>query len=344
MRPGFLARTVLFLAAAAWALACAAPVAADPPVLQRAPTRTANLGAAPRVTLENGSCWIEAQHLVAPGSGDPADLPPEPLIEVPANGAPVDWTAPSDGCWFLTLLQLRQDEVKDGRAPRFDRVFEADSRCLRFVVVLANPTGKVPQELLDAADLVAAGRLPEARKALESLPAKPDPGPDVRLAAQRCLWIVQWLQQKRDTDLERAIRYRSEGRLAEARNLLRELLAASPTHAEGQSELGAVLLELDDPAGALPALEKSLELEPRADTAFNLAVARFRLRKWDDAWAACDLCLKWSGEGTRLLERAAVLGLRIAKGLDEARPEAYREIARWAAGTDAGKEAAGQLK
>lgn len=145
--------------------------------------------------------------------------------------------------------------------------------------------------------------------------------------------------------LDDAARLRSAGDLEGARAALEAVLAAGES-AEARAELGAVLLELERPEAAEAELARALEAEPLADTAFNLAIARYRQKNWAGAWSACGLCLKWAEKGSRLQERAAELGYAAARRLEEreAREEAYREIARWAPETEWGKQAAGELK
>ncbi len=148
-----------------------------------------------------------------------------------------------------------------------------------------------------------------------------------------------------DPVLEDAAKLRHGGDLNGARARLEEALKSGES-AEVRAELGSVLLEMGQPADAEPHLSVALDLQPAADTAFNLAIARFRLKAWDGAWSACLLCLKWSEKGSRLQERAAEIGYAIAKRLEERvdREAAYAEIARWAPETDGGREAAAEIK
>ncbi|MCC6738571.1 MAG: hypothetical protein IT452_05965 [Planctomycetia bacterium] len=145
--------------------------------------------------------------------------------------------------------------------------------------------------------------------------------------------------------LVEAARLRSAGDLKGARAALEAVLADGES-AEARAELGAVLLELDRPEAAEAELARALEAEPRADTAFNLAIARYRQKNWAGAWFACGLCLKWAEKGSRLQERAAEIGYAIARRLDgwEAKKPVYEEIAKWAPDTEAGKKAAGELR
>ncbi|MBI2921907.1 MAG: tetratricopeptide repeat protein [Planctomycetes bacterium] len=131
----------------------------------------------------------------------------------------------------------------------------------------------------------------------------------------------------------------SEGKWRQAEAVLRLAAEADPSSAEAQADLGHARIELGDFDGAELALTESIRLDPQADAMFNLAVARTRLEKYGEAWKAAKLALKWAGEGTRLLERAANLALELAPRLDEPR-EAWVEVDRWAPGTAAGRKAA----
>ncbi|MEK7466926.1 MAG: hypothetical protein AAB074_05870 [Planctomycetota bacterium] len=148
------------------------------------------------------------------------------------------------------------------------------------------------------------------------------------------------------TALEEAVARRHSGDSAGARRVLEAAVEAGDGTAEVRAELGSVLLDLDEPGLAERHLAWALENEPGADTAFNLAIARYRLKNWEDAWKACSLCLKWSGKGSRLQERAAEIGVAIAARLDERerRLQVYAEVAKWAAETEGGKAAAKELK
>jgi tetratricopeptide (TPR) repeat protein len=146
--------------------------------------------------------------------------------------------------------------------------------------------------------------------------------------------------------LEQAVALRHAGDLDGARRILDRAGQSGEATPEVRAELGAVLLELDEPGLAANELSRALESEPRADTAFNLSIARYRLKQWEEAWKACNLCLKWGEAGSRLQERAAEIGVAIAARLEERerREEVYAEIAKWAGETEGGKRAAEELK
>ncbi|KAF0246994.1 MAG: hypothetical protein FD180_217 [Planctomycetota bacterium] len=131
-----------------------------------------------------------------------------------------------------------------------------------------------------------------------------------------------------------------------ASGLLEKAAALDPGDAETLATWGVALLELSNHESAALRLQESLRLDPVADTALNLAIARFRLKEWDKAWAACQLVLRWSESESRLKERAAEIGVAIAARLEERkrRLEVYGEIVKWAGETEGGKEAAKELK
>lgn len=115
--------------------------------------------------------------------------------------------------------------------------------------------------------------------------------------------------------------------------------------ADATASRGSCLVYLSRHEEAEAVLARALETIHAPDIAFNLSIARFHLRKWEDAWRACDLCLKWAVKGSRLQERAAEIGEAIAWRLDrKAELEAYGEIAKWAPGTEAGERAAKKAK
>ena len=146
-----------------------------------------------------------------------------------------------------------------------------------------------------------------------------------------------------DGVLSRARFLMNEGKWREAEAVLRMVLEADPESAEALAAAGHARIELGDFDGAELALAESIRLDPQADAMFNLAVARTRLKKYEEAWKSTRLALKWAGAGTRLLERAAELGLELAPRLDEPR-EAWEEVVRWAPETAAGKKAAELLR
>lgn len=149
-----------------------------------------------------------------------------------------------------------------------------------------------------------------------------------------------------DSLMREALEQRHAGNLVRAEELICEAQRCATSEGEFRQmfrEHGAVLLELGEYERAELLLSWALSGDPAADTAFDLAIARFHLKKWDEAWKACDLCLKWAGEGSRLKERAAEIGMAIAGKLEDG-TEAYREIAKWAAETESGKGAAEKLK
>lgn len=141
---------------------------------------------------------------------------------------------------------------------------------------------------------------------------------------------------KAEETLLEAARLRHEDRLKEAAEALEGLLKDAPDQAEALAELGSLLIELERFEEAVERLESALALEPRADTAFNLAIARSQLGRDEGARDALLLALRWAGAGTRLLERVAEFALEIAERVEDG-SAVEGEVLLWAGETPAGK-------
>ena len=76
-------------------------------------------------------------------------------------------------------------------------------------------------------------------------------------------------------------------RWAEARSAYLQALALNPKHAKAQHNLGTVLQQTGDIAGAIAALERSIELAPAAVAHSNLAAALAIAGDLDAAEAIC---------------------------------------------------------
>lgn len=146
--------------------------------------------------------------------------------------------------------------------------------------------------------------------------------------------------------IEQALSALASGDAASAARICADAAVQDPEGGELHACWGRALLELERWNEAERVLEIAVKAQPAADTAFNLAIARYRQKKWAEAWSACNLCLKWSEKGSRLQDRAAEIGYAIARRLEERRDreEAYAEIAKWAPETDGGREAAEELE
>ncbi|NUN49365.1 MAG: tetratricopeptide repeat protein [Candidatus Brocadiae bacterium] len=139
-------------------------------------------------------------------------------------------------------------------------------------------------------------------------------------------------------DATEGLRALHAGNPEKAARLLEAAAEEAPDDADLHASWGVALLETGEWDRAAEVLRTSLRLRPEPDVAFNLAIAEFRRGDLPRSWSAVSLALRWAGEG-RLLERAAELGLAVARRLDDPEP-ALREIVLWAPGTDAAAEAA----
>jgi Flp pilus assembly protein TadD len=73
------------------------------------------------------------------------------------------------------------------------------------------------------------------------------------------------------------------GRLAEAEQIYRQVLAAMPRHAEAMHAVGALALQVGQPAAAEPLLRQSIALKPSADFQLTLAHALLALHRAPEA-------------------------------------------------------------
>ncbi|MDX1487198.1 MAG: tetratricopeptide repeat protein, partial [Acidiferrobacterales bacterium] len=76
------------------------------------------------------------------------------------------------------------------------------------------------------------------------------------------------------SELEQALAHQKAGRLTEAEEIYRLLLAAEPDHAEALHGLGVLCLQQHDPATAIDLIGRALKLKPNyLQAQCNLALA-----------------------------------------------------------------------
>ena len=268
-----------------------------------------------------------------PLAGRSADKP-DPEMKMSYDGSLL-WTAPGDGVYELLISSHPRNRS-------VTTMMEVDP--MESVIVFIDSERRLPESLYVGLSLLSSGRPFAAVDALHKA-RKPVKGFGIEEGIDKLVEsiLARWPGVKvlMEAELEH-----HAGNLAASARLLLASIAENPELGETHAMLGQVLLEQERVAEAEPVLATALKLEPSADTAFNLAIARYRLKNWDDAWKACALCLKWSESGSRLQERAAEIGVAIAARLEEReqRLEVYSVIVKWAGETEGGKVAAKELE
>ena len=116
------------------------------------------------------------------------------------------------------------------------------------------------------------------------------------------------------------------GRLAEAEQIYRQVLAAMPRHAEALHALGALALQSGQPAVAETLLNQAIALKPSADFQVTLANVLLRLNRPDDAARMARQILRARPQNA---EAHQVLGHALSDaGQPEQALEAYRTALR----------------
>jgi Flp pilus assembly protein TadD len=116
------------------------------------------------------------------------------------------------------------------------------------------------------------------------------------------------------------------GRLAEAEQIYRQVLAAMPRHAEALHALGALALQSGQPAVAESLLNQAVALKPSADFQIALANALLALNRPEDAATTVRLVLRARPQNA---EAHQVLGHALSDaGQPEQALEVYREALR----------------
>jgi tetratricopeptide (TPR) repeat protein len=96
-----------------------------------------------------------------------------------------------------------------------------------------------------------------------------------------------------DAYFQSGVRLHGSGRLQEAEQVYRQILAAAPGHAESLHMLGVIALQCGQPQPALSCIEQAIAIKPSvAMFHVNRAAALLALRRLDDALAACRTALR----------------------------------------------------
>jgi len=89
------------------------------------------------------------------------------------------------------------------------------------------------------------------------------------------------------------LRLHRAGRLQEAEQVYRQVLAASPAHADSLHMLGVIATQCGQPEAALSCFDRAIALKPSiAIFHVNRAAALLPLRQLDAALAACQKALR----------------------------------------------------
>jgi Flp pilus assembly protein TadD len=132
--------------------------------------------------------------------------------------------------------------------------------------------------------------------------------------------------QQIDTVFRQGQQLHAAGRLAEAEQIYRQVIAAMPRHADALHALGALALQAGQPAVAETLLSQAIGLKPAADFQLTRAHALLALRRPEDAAQAARLVLRGRPQSA---EAHQVLGHALA---DSSRPDqaidAYRTALR----------------
>ena len=123
------------------------------------------------------------------------------------------------------------------------------------------------------------------------------------------------------------VRLHGAGRLAEAEQVYRQVLAESPRHADSLHMLGVIASQCGQPQAALACIDQAIAIKPAAAVFHvNRAAALLALRRWDAALTACQAALRLQ---RNLAEACQVMGHVLS---DLGRPEealaAYRDAQR----------------
>lgn len=123
------------------------------------------------------------------------------------------------------------------------------------------------------------------------------------------------------------VRLHGAGRLAEAEQVYRRVLAEAPRHADSLHMLGVIASQCGQPEAAVGCIEQAIAIKPStAVFHVNRAAALLALRRLDDALAACQAALRLQRNSA---EAYQVMGHVLS---DLARPEealaAYRDALR----------------
>ena len=89
------------------------------------------------------------------------------------------------------------------------------------------------------------------------------------------------------------VRLQGAGRLAEAEQVYRQVLAAAPGHADSLHMLGVIASQCGQPQAAVACIDQAIAIKPSAAMFHvNRAAALLALRQLDAALAACQAALR----------------------------------------------------
>jgi tetratricopeptide (TPR) repeat protein len=122
-------------------------------------------------------------------------------------------------------------------------------------------------------------------------------------------------------------RLHGAGRLAEAEQIYRQILAAVPTHADSLHMLGVVALQAGQPAAAIRCIDQAIALQPAAAIYHvNRANALLALGERDAAVAGCRMALRYK---RNCAEAFQVMGHTLSDlGRTDEALDAYRDALR----------------
>jgi tetratricopeptide (TPR) repeat protein len=128
--------------------------------------------------------------------------------------------------------------------------------------------------------------------------------------------------QQIDAFYNQGHRFHVAGRLAEAEQVYRQVLAAAPRHAEALHALATLALQAGRPESAETLVLQAIRVKPAADFQLTRAVALLTLNRPDEAAQAARLVLRARSQSAEALQ---VLGHALSDlGQGEAALEAYR--------------------
>ena len=116
------------------------------------------------------------------------------------------------------------------------------------------------------------------------------------------------------------------GRLGEAEQIYRQIIAAAPGHADALHALGALTLQAGRPDAAEPLISQAIALRPMADFQLTRANALLALGRPEEAAQCCRVILKFRPKSAEAFQ---VLGHSLSdSGQADAAVTAYREALR----------------